>query len=58
MVAACRKHGKWPGMGDVHEESLMRRYVDLGCRFLMAGADLAFMMAAGARRTEFSRGLQ
>src|SRR5262249_23086027 len=44
VVAACRKHGKWPGMGGVYDEPLMQRYVDLGCRFLMAGADLAFMM--------------
>ena len=58
MVAACRKHGKWPGMGGVYDEPLMRRYVELGCKFLMAGADLAFMMGAGAKRTEFLRGLK
>ena len=58
MVAACRKRGKWPGMGGVYDEPLMRRYVELGCRFLMAGADLAFMMGAGAKRTEFLRGLK
>jgi 2-keto-3-deoxy-L-rhamnonate aldolase RhmA len=57
MVAACRRYGKWPGMGGVYDEPLMRRYVEIGCRFLMAGADLAFMMAAGAKRTEFLRGL-
>jgi 2-keto-3-deoxy-L-rhamnonate aldolase RhmA len=58
MVAACRRHGKWPGMGGVYDEPLMRRYVEIGCRFLMAGADLAFMMGAGAKRTEFLRGLK
>jgi len=58
VVAACRKHGKWPGMGGVYDEPLMQRYVDLGCRFLMAGADLAFMMSAGAKRTGFLRGLK
>jgi 2-keto-3-deoxy-L-rhamnonate aldolase RhmA len=57
VAAACRRHGKWPGMGGVYDEPLMRRYVDLGCRFLMAGADLAFMMGAGAKRTEFLRGI-
>jgi 4-hydroxy-2-oxoheptanedioate aldolase len=57
MVAACRQHGKWPGMGGVYDEPLMRRYVEIGCRFLMAGADLAFMMGAGAKRTEFLRGI-
>jgi 2-keto-3-deoxy-L-rhamnonate aldolase RhmA len=45
-------------MGGVYDEPLMRRYVEMGCRFLMAGADLAFMMGAGARRTEFLRGLK
>jgi len=45
-------------MGGVYDEPLMQRYVDLGCRFLMAGADLAFMMSAGAKRTGFLRGLK
>jgi 4-hydroxy-2-oxoheptanedioate aldolase len=58
IVAACRKHGKWPGMGGVYDEPLMQRYVDIGCRFLMAGADLAFMMGAGSKRTEFLRSLK
>ena len=57
MVAACRRHGKWAGMGGVYDEPLMRRHVEIGCRFLMAGADLAFMMSAGAKRTEFLRTL-
>src|SRR5690349_16179392 len=58
VVAACRRHGKWPGMGGVYDEPLMRRYVEIGCRFLMAGADLAFMMSTGAARTEFLRGIE
>jgi len=58
VVAACRRHGKWPGMGGVYDEPLMRRYVEIGCRFLMAGADLAFMMSTGAARTEFLRGIK
>jgi len=58
IVAACRKHGKWAGMGGIYDEPLMQRYVDIGCRFLMAGADLAFMMGAGRKRTEFLNGLK
>ena len=57
VVAACRQHGKWPGMGGVYDEPLMRRYVEIGCRLVLAGADLAFMMSAGAKRTEFLRGI-
>jgi 4-hydroxy-2-oxoheptanedioate aldolase len=57
VIAACRRHAKWPGMGGVYDEALMRRYVGMGCRFLQAGGDLGFMMDAGARRTAFLRGL-
>ena len=57
VVAASRRHAKWPGMGGVYDEALMRRYVTMGCRFLQAGGDLGFMMEAGARRTAFLRGL-
>jgi 2-keto-3-deoxy-L-rhamnonate aldolase RhmA len=57
VVAACRRHGKWPGMAGVYDEPLMRRYVEMGCRFLIAGADLAFMMSAGKKRTDFLRGI-
>jgi 4-hydroxy-2-oxoheptanedioate aldolase len=57
VIAACRRHGKWPGMGGIYEEGLMRRYVDMGCRFLQAGADLGFLLEAASRRTAFLRGL-
>jgi 4-hydroxy-2-oxoheptanedioate aldolase len=57
VIAACRRHGKWPGMGGVYDETLMQRYVAMGCRFLQAAGDLALMMDAGARRADFLRGL-
>jgi 4-hydroxy-2-oxoheptanedioate aldolase len=57
VIAACRRHAKWPGMGGVYDEALMQRYVGMGCRFLQAGGDLGFMMEAGARRTAFLRSL-
>jgi len=58
MTAACRRHGKWAGMGGVYDEALMRRYVEMGCRFVLSGADLTFMIGAGMKRTEFLRGLK
>jgi 4-hydroxy-2-oxoheptanedioate aldolase len=57
VIAACRRHNKWPGMGGVYDEALMRRYVGMGCRFLQAGGDLGFIMEAGAQRAAFLRGL-
>jgi 4-hydroxy-2-oxoheptanedioate aldolase len=57
VIAACRKHNKWPGMGGVYQEPLMRRYVEMGCRLLQAGSDMGFMLDAGKARTALLRGL-
>src|ERR1700719_3681349 len=57
-VAACRAHGKWAGMGGIYDERLMPRYIDRGVRFVLAGADLSFMMAAASQRTAFLRDLK
>jgi 2-keto-3-deoxy-L-rhamnonate aldolase RhmA len=48
VVAACRAHGKHPGMGGVYSPQLIERYVARGMRLILAGNDFSFMMA-GAR---------
>ncbi len=48
MVAACKKHGKHPGMGGVYHPELMKKYIDIGARLILSGSDFAFMMS-GAR---------
>jgi 4-hydroxy-2-oxoheptanedioate aldolase len=55
MIAACRAHGKWPGMGGVYDETLMRRYIDMGARFILSGGDLGLLMDSAARRLNFLR---
>src|SRR5205807_9472582 len=57
-VAACRAHGKWAGMGGIYDEQMMPRYIERGVRFVLAGADLSFMLAAAGRRTAFLRDLK
>ena len=42
-------------MGGVYEESLMRRYIGMGVRLVLGGADLGFMMAAAAGRATMLR---
>jgi 4-hydroxy-2-oxoheptanedioate aldolase len=58
VVAACRAHGKYPGMGGVYEESLMQRYVGLGMRLVLGGADLGFMTAAATARAKLLRAMR
>ena len=58
VIAACRKHGKWPGMGGVYAEELMARYIALGMRMILSGNDLGMMMAGATARAKFLRGRQ
>jgi 2-keto-3-deoxy-L-rhamnonate aldolase RhmA len=57
MIAACRAHGKWPGMGGVYDEPLMRRYIEMGARLVLAGGDLGFLMGSAAQRAAVLRGI-
>jgi 2-keto-3-deoxy-L-rhamnonate aldolase RhmA len=58
VIAACRKHGKWPGMGGIYAEDLMAKYIDMGARFILSGADLGMLMAGATSRAKFLRGRQ
>ncbi len=50
VLAACRKHKKWAGMGGVGAEDAMCRYIDKGVRFVLAGNDTNFLAAGATRR--------
>jgi len=45
VIAACRKHGKFPGMAGSTTKILMRRYVALGMRMILSGNDLSMLDA-------------
>ena len=57
MIAACRRHGKFPGMAGIYNEPIMQRYIEMGARFILSGADAAFLMASATQRTGFLRKL-
>ncbi len=57
VIAACRRHGKFPGMGGVYTEPLMTQYIALGMRMILAGNDLGMMMAGATQRANFLRGV-
>ena len=46
VVAACRKHKKFPGMGGAYSEELLSLYIGKGMKFLLAGNDLPMLTAA------------
>lgn len=57
VVAACRHHGKVPGVGGVYDEALMREYVGKGARLILSGSDLAFLMAGARSRSSMLRSI-
>lgn len=56
IIAACRKHGKHPGMGGVYSPELARKYIDMGMRFILTGSDMAFMMNGATAQANALRG--
>jgi 2-keto-3-deoxy-L-rhamnonate aldolase RhmA len=58
VIAACRKHGKHPGMGGVYDPPLMQKYIGYGMRFILSGSDLSFIMAGGRERANVLRSIK
>jgi 2-keto-3-deoxy-L-rhamnonate aldolase RhmA len=56
VIGACRKHGKWPGLGGVYGREPMQRYVGRGMRFVLAGNDISLLLAAATEQASFARG--
>ena len=46
VVAACRKHKKFPGMGGAYSEELLSLYIGKGMKMLLSGNDLPMLTAA------------
>ena len=58
VIAACRKHGKHPGMGGAYDPKLLEKYIGYGMRLVLSGGDLAFLMAGARERANFLRGFK
>ncbi len=59
VVAACRKHGKIPGMGGLSggDGKPYEQVIKLGARFFSAANEWALMMAAGEERVRTLRAI-
>ena len=57
VIAACRRHRRFPGLGGVYEPSRMERYIEMGMRLILCGNDLSMLMAGASARSKQLRGL-
>ena len=55
MVAACKRHGKWAGVGGVYNEDGYRKNIGMGVRLVLAGSDLSFLMAGAGGAAKLIR---
>jgi 2-keto-3-deoxy-L-rhamnonate aldolase RhmA len=55
--AACRANGKALGMGGVYDTEAAARYIKGGARFILAGSDHSYMLAAAKARADMLRKL-
>jgi 4-hydroxy-2-oxoheptanedioate aldolase len=53
VVDDTRAAGKWPGLGGVYDESLLKTFIERGVLFFLGGADFAFLMAGARARGAF-----
>jgi len=58
VLAACKKHGKIPGMGGSYAPDMLERRIKEGMRFILSGSDLNFMIAGAKRQSEMIRNIK
>ncbi len=58
VIAACRTHGKYPGMGGVYNPVQMAPYIEMGMQLILAGSDLSLMLSAGKQQSAAVRALK
>jgi 4-hydroxy-2-oxoheptanedioate aldolase len=58
VIAACRKHGKFPGMGGMYTPELLERHIAMGVQLILSGSDYSLLMQAATARAKLVRGFQ
>jgi len=58
VIAACRKHGKFPGMGGMYTPELLERHIAMGAQLILCGSDFSLLLQAGAARASLVRGFE
>jgi 2-keto-3-deoxy-L-rhamnonate aldolase RhmA len=58
VIAACRKHGKFPGMGGMYTPELLERHIGMGVQLILAGSDFSLLMQAASARATLVRALE
>ena len=58
VIAACRKHGKFAGMGGLYTAELLERHIAMGVQLILSGSDFSLLSAAAGQRAAMVRGFE
>jgi 2-keto-3-deoxy-L-rhamnonate aldolase RhmA len=58
VIAACRRHGKFPGMGGLYTSEYLEKYTAMGVQLVLSGSDFAFLMKAATAQAQTVRGYE
>ena len=58
VIAACKKHGKFAGMGGMYTPELLERYIGMGVQLVLSGSDFSLLMQAATARAGLVRGFE
>jgi 2-keto-3-deoxy-L-rhamnonate aldolase RhmA len=58
VIAACRKHGKFAGMGGLYTQEYLEKYVNMGVQLVLSGSDFSLLQQAATTRASLVRGFE
>jgi 2-keto-3-deoxy-L-rhamnonate aldolase RhmA len=58
VIAACKKHGKFAGMGGMYTAELLERHINMGVQLILSGSDFSLLMQASQARAKLVRGFE
>jgi 2-keto-3-deoxy-L-rhamnonate aldolase RhmA len=58
VIAACKKHGKFPGMGGMYTAELLERHINMGVQLVLSGSDFSLLLAAATQRATLVKGFK
>ncbi|HEY2338447.1 MAG TPA: aldolase/citrate lyase family protein [Burkholderiales bacterium] len=58
VIAACRKHGKFAGMGGLYTAELLERHIAMGVQLILSGSDFSLLNAAAGQRATLVRSFE
>ena len=58
VIAACKKHGKFPGMGGMYTPELLEKHINMGVKLILSGNDFQTLMQGATAKAKTVRGFQ